>query len=179
MPPTLHPGGAFVPRSGGTMTGDLSMNGLALTAGTLTYDSVALARRTLHKFSWTNAMVVAAASSSNKIDVATLPSKTVVHGCWVVIGTAATQAATLTVQAGTSADTDGYVVASNAKAAANTFYGDATAEQGVLLFSTNHLHPVNYTATTLVQIEFVIGAGTLADVVASTGTVFLDVSILP
>lgn len=158
---------------------------VALTAGTLTVDQPAKCLAAWSKFSWTNAMVVAAASSSNKITVCTLPAKTIVHRCLVSINTAATQAATLTVQAGTAADTDGFVVASNAKATAGTVYGDGIAEQGVLLFVPGdtddyHLeHLPSWTATTVVEIEFVIGAGTLADVTASTGSVYLLTSTLP
>lgn len=155
-----------------------------LTAGTMTVAKSAEVRMAWHAFAWTNAMVVAAAGTSNKIAVCTLPAKTLVHRCLVVIDTAATQAATLTVQAGTAAATDGYVVASNAKAAANTVYGDADAEIGVLLFPVSgDDHPrddlPSYTATTVIQVEFVIGAGTLADVTASTGRVLLLTSALP
>lgn len=163
----------------------VKITGADLTDGTLTPVHRSLQRRTLHVYDWTNAMVVAAASSSNKIDVCTLPAKTAVARVWVAIKTAATQAATLTVQAGTAADTDGYVVASDAKAAANTVYGDAIAEQGALLFvpgDTDDYHLTNlpsYTGTTVVQIEFVIGAGTLADVTASTGRVVIESIVLP
>lgn len=155
-----------------------------LTTGTLNVAKSAEVRTAWHSFAWTNAMVVAAAATANIIDVCTLPAKTLVHRCFVVIDTAATQAATLTVQAGTAADTDGYVVASNAKAAANTLYGDADAEIGILLYPVagdDHRvdHLPSYTTTTVVQIEFVIGAGTLADVTASTGRVILQTSVIP
>ena len=155
-----------------------------LTAGTLTVTNAAEVRSAWHKFSWTNAMVVAAAATSNKITVCTLPAKTLVKRCLVVIGTAATQGATLTVQAGTAAATDGFIVASNAKAAANTVYGDADSEIGTLLFPTaadDHRvdYLPSYTATTAITIEFVIGAGTLADVTASVGHVILETVAVP
>lgn len=156
-----------------------------VTVGTATFLGSFGGRRGWLKFAWTNAMVVAAAGTSNKIDVCTTLARTIVHRALVVIGTAATQGATLTVQAGTAADTDGFVVASNAKAAANTVYGDGIAEQGLLLFVPGdtddyHLeHLPSYTGTTVIQLEFVIGAGTLADVTASTGTLYLDVTVLP
>ena len=168
------PQGQAVPRAGVAV----------LTAGTLSVVRSAEVRSAWHKFSWTNAMVVAAASTSNKIAVCTLPAKTLVKRCLVVIDTAATQGATLTVQAGPSTATDGFIVASNAKAAANTVYGDADAEIGTTLFPTAaDDHRVDYlgsyTTTTLVQVEFVIGAGTLADVTASTGSVLLETVALP
>lgn len=163
--------------------GERTVPAAALTAGTLTYGKQAYERAALHEFSWTNAMVVAAAGSSNKINVCTLPAKTVVRRAWIIIDTAATQAATLTVQAGTAADTDGYLLAGNAKSAANTVYGDADAEVGVLLFDAADDHWLDnlpsYTGTTVVQIEFTIGAGTLADVTASTGRVILETVTLP
>lgn len=153
----------------------------ALTAGTLTVVKSAQVRTAWHEFAWTNAMVVAAAGTSNKINVCTLPAKTLVHRCLIVIGTAATQGATLTVSAGTAADTGGYVFASNAKAAANTVYGDAAGDIGALLLVADHTTDdlASYTTTTVVQIEFVIGAGTLADVTASTGRVILFTAALP
>lgn len=165
---------------GASGIGDWQANKSALTAGTMTASSSALVREVVHKYSWTNAMVVAAAGTSDKVDVCTLPAKTIVKQCYVVIGTAADQAATLTVQVGPSDDTDGYIVASDAKAAANTVYGDALAELGDDLFSTNHLFPLkSYTGTTLIQAQFVIGAGTLADVTSSTGHIFLTTQTLP
>jgi hypothetical protein len=170
----------------GTTRATINSSGVSLsllTAGTMSAAMNGTIRRTVSKFSWTNAMVVTAAGTSNKIDVCTLPAKTVVTRCWVVIDTAATQAATLTVQVGSSSGTTGFVVASNAKAAANTVYGDSDAEVGTNLFDAADDHWVDYlpsyTSTTLIQAEFVIGAGTLADVTASTGSVILETISLP
>lgn len=155
----------------------------ALTAGTLTYSSNALVRRVWHKFAWTNAMVVALGAGTD-LTVCTLPAKTVVTAAYIVIVTAANQAATLTVSLGrTSAAYVDYVVASNAKSAANTVYGDALAEIGANLYDTTNktmLYDLpSYTATTAVKLQFLIGAGTNADVTSSTGVVYLETATLP
>lgn len=179
MPPTLTPGNVLS-KSGGSMSGDIELGPAALTAGTAQYVAVAYSRRAIHKFRITNAMVVAAAGTSAKLTLCTLPAKTIVHHAHMAVVTAATQAATLTGQVGPSDDTDGYVVASSLKAAANTVYGDANAELGDDLFSTVALNPLkSYTTTTTVQVEFVIGDGTLADVTACVFDVYLDCTILP
>lgn len=154
--------------------------GGALTAGTMTYANAGVAVGGWNKFTWTNAQVVAlGAVGTGEIPVCTLPAKAAVKRALVVIGTAATQAATLTVSVGTAATAYiNYVVASNAKAAANTIYGDAAAEQGTSL-AADVLHIPSWTSTTVVNAQFIIGSGTLADVTASTGAVYLYVDILP
>lgn len=150
-----------------------------LTAGTMTMASTSpVVVGGWNKFSWTNAMVVALGASTD-MTICTLPAKSVVKRAVVVIGTAATQAATLTVSVGrTATGYIDYVVASNAKAAANTIYGDAAAEQGTGLKS-DVLDIPSWTATTPVIAQFLIGAGTNADVLTSTGSVYLYVDILP
>lgn len=154
-----------------------------LTAGTMTVASAALVRLAVTKFQWTNAMVIAAAGTANKINICTLPAKTIVYNCYVVIDTAATQAATLTVQVGPSTGTTGFVLAADAKAAANTVYGDAVGEVGANLYDTTEKAFIpylpSYTTTTLIQAQYTIGAGTLADVLTSTGTVFITHAVLP
>ena len=57
-----------------------------LTAGTLTETSVANVLTEIHRYSWTNTMVVAlGASAAGDITVCTLPAKTVVRNAYVVI----------------------------------------------------------------------------------------------
>lgn len=151
----------------------------ALTAGTLTMaQTQPEVRGGWNKFSWTNAMVVALGAGTD-ITVCTLPAKSVVKRALVVIGTAATQAAALTVSVGrVGTDYIDYVVASDAKGAANTIYGDAAAEQGAGLKSDVVDIP-SWTATTAVKAQFLIGSGTNADVLTSTGSIYLYVDILP
>ena len=179
-----------LPAAGGTLTGatDVSAGGLtlsvhALTPGTATVTNSAAVRRVWHRFDWTNAMVVALGAGTD-LTVCTLPAKSIVHRCLVVIGTAATQVAALTVSVGrTGTAYIDWIVASNAKAAANTVYGDAFGEVGTGLYDTTEKmfkdDLPSWTGTTAVKAQFLIGAGTNADVLTSTGAIYIEVSILP
>jgi hypothetical protein len=128
-------------------------------------------------YSWTNAQVVAfGAVATGDLTMVTLPAKTAVINAYVIIDTAATQATTLTVACGRAgAAYIDYVVASDAKAAANTVYGDATVERGTNL--TGYDIP-SYTATTAVKCQFVAGT-TLSTVLTSTGRLVLVTMLVP
>lgn len=129
-------------------------------------------------FSWTNAQIVAlGAATTGDITVATLPPRTVVRNAYVVILTPDSSANALTVACGrVAASYIDYVVASDAKAAANTVYGDASAERGTNL--TEYDLP-SYTADTAVVCHWIKTTTNLDTVVGSTGRVILQVSTLP
>lgn len=153
----------------------------ALTAATATASNTAELRTFTHAYSWTNAMVVALGGASGDLGMVTLPAKTQVNNAYVVIDTAATQAATLTVSCGDAVGGTpfiNWIVASDAKAAANTVYGDAVGERGTSI-DTEFYYLPSYTATTLVTCHFIIGAGTLADVTAFTGHLVLTTTLVP
>lgn len=155
-----------------------------VTAGTMTVSSSAGISTATHKFLWTNAMVTAlGAVTSGDVTVCTLPAKCRVLSATIVINTAGTNmgGATLTAQLGTDATFSNYLNAGSALAAANTVYGDADAELAAAML-TKCAHLPSWTATTAVKVRFVTdGAGgkTLADVLTSTGTVYLCTEILP
>jgi len=150
----------------------------ALTAGTMAYPNQNYMVKGLNKFTWTNAMVTAlGASTTGDISVATLPAKTVVTNAYIVIGTAETALTSLTVAIGrTGATYLDYITASNAKAAANTVYGDASAERGTNL--TGYDLP-SYTGTTVVNAHFISGVENLSTAVACTGIVYLETMRMP
>jgi hypothetical protein len=157
----------------------LGLSGLDITNGTMTRELAAGVKTVLTSFTWTNAMVTALATTAGDIKVATLPAKTMVQGAIVVITGAAVGPTTVTVACGrTSATYIDYVVASDAKAAANTIYGDANAEKGTGLASSA-LDIPSYTATTDVFCHFVSTGANLSTVTGSTGRVILMTTLLP
>lgn len=159
-------------------SGNVSLDGLAVTAGTMTgtYEAVLSMATTCRP--WTNAQVVAlGATTAGDIAWGTLPAKYIVRNAYIVITGAAAGPATVTVSLGrTSASYIDYIVASDAKAAANTVYGDASAERGTNL--TGYDLP-SYTATTLINAHFVSTGANLSTVTASTGTVCVTLDKLP
>lgn len=156
----------------------LNLPPLAMTAGTMTVTNSASVKTTTHRFDWTNAMVTAlGATTAGDIAVCTLPAKTVVVNAYVVITSAAGTVTTLTVAVGrTSASFIDYIVASDAKAAANTVYGDASGERGTNL--TGYDLP-SFTGTTVVNAHFISSGGNLSTVSTSTGTIYLTTTTLP
>lgn len=153
--------------------------GLELTLGSLTRAASASPRSVIHKFQWTNANVVAlGAATTGNITVCTLPAKTVVKRAYIVITGQGAGATTLTVSLGrvSTAYTD-YIVASNAKAAANTVYGDATAEQGAGITLAGDLPSV--TGTTAVIAQFISTGANLSAVTGSTGDIYIETITLP
>ena len=154
------------------------MNTQAMTAGTMTGTVTAEVRDVIHQFSWTNAMVVAlGATTTGNIAICTLPAKTVVLNAYVVITGAAAGPASVTVSVGRAAASYiDYIVASDAKAAANTVYGDGSAERGTNLTGYDL---ASYTGTTVVNAQFVSVGANLDTVTASTGHVYLETMVLP
>lgn len=150
----------------------------ALTTGTMTPGVAYSARVVIHSFAWTNAMVVALGSGlTGDVTVCTLPAKTVVHNCYVVITGAGAGVTTLTVAVGrTAAGYIDYIVASDAKAAANTVYGNASGERGTNL--TSYDLPA-YAGTTDVKAHFISTVENLDQTTGSTGLVILETSLAP
>jgi hypothetical protein len=106
-----------------------------------------------------------------------LPAKTVVTNAYVVLKTADTSTNALTVALGTvSTGYIDFVVASDAKAAANTVYGGTSGTRGTNL--TGYFVP-SYTGTTTVYCHFIKTTTNLSTVLASTGTVFVETMLLP
>lgn len=169
--------GAFMSLGGNATFGNsqgstniLSIAQHQLTAGTITYSTYQEAA-TVNEFNWTNTQIAALSGTANTIKICTLPSKTVVVNAYVIITGAATFADTLTVSMGrTSASYIDYTVASDAKAAANTVYGDASGERGTNL--TGYDLP-SWTATTDIFLRFNGNATNLSTVTTCTGTVVL------
>lgn len=69
-----------------------------------------------------------------------------------------------------------FIVAKDAKAAANTVYGSATADRGTNL--TGYFLP-SFTATTVVNAHFIKTTTNLSTVTGSTGTVYIETMTLP
>lgn len=159
---------------------------IALTAGSMTGSTFGYVRTSWYSMAWTNANVTAlGAATSGNVAVVTLPAKTRVLRVLVVITGAAAGPTTLTVSVGrTSSAFEDYIVDSNAKAAANTVYGDADAEIGASLYSTGgDDHRIDdltsWTGTTLVNAQFTSSGGNLDTVTGSTGNVYMLLEVLP
>ncbi len=164
--------------TGATGTADIQLSKSLLTAGTMTVTAPSYGRKAIHRYDWTNAMVVAlGANLTGDITIATLPAKTIVTNVYYVITGAATGPATLTGAVGrTSAAYIDYIVASDLKAVANTVYGDASGERGTNL--TGYDLP-SFTATTDVKMHFVATVANLDQTVGSTGSVYIETMTLP
>lgn len=172
-------GAAIVaPTNGAGGAGDFQLIGQKLTTGTMTATSTGLVKTTLSRFDWTNAMVTAlGATTAGDITICTLPAKTVVTNAYMVVDTAAGTVTTLTGAVGrVSATYIDYIVASDLKAAANTVYGDASAERGTNL--TGYDLP-SYTGTTAVVMHLISTGGNLSTVTTCTGHIYLETMVLP
>lgn len=151
----------------------------ALTNGGITRSVSSQVRRVIHKFSWTNAMVAALAGTTGNLLVATLPAKTVVAKAIIVITGQAASLTGLTVSLGRVATGYiDYVVAKNAKAAANTIYGQAIADVGTGLSAILGDLP-SLSATTDVNLQFVSSVEDLSNVTGSSGDVILETILYP
>lgn len=151
---------------------------MSLTDATMTAESKGHFRTATSSYTWSNAQVVAlGAALTGDITVATLPAKTAVVNGWLIITGTAAGTTTLTVSCGrTSASYIDYIVASDAKVAANTVYGDASAERGTNF--TGYDLP-SYTATVDVKCHFVSTAQNLDQTTGSTGRLILTTTLLP
>jgi hypothetical protein len=126
---------------------------------------------------WTNEMVAGLAGTAGDVAFGTLPAKTKVIDATVIITGAAVGPATVTVALGrVAASYIDYIVASDAKAVANTVYGDTSGERGTNL--TGYDLP-SYTGTTVVNAHFISTGGDLSTVTGSTGTVCMTTMRLP
>lgn len=174
---------AALPTTGATATfaildgATVQVGNGVLTSGTMTAETQANVRHVYSSYTWTNAMVAALSGGADDITVATLPAKTVVYNAYVVILTPDTSANALTVACGrTSTTYIDYIVASDAKAAANTVYGDASGERGTNLVGYDL---PSYTTTTAVKCHFIKTSTNLSTVTGSTGRVILETALLP
>jgi hypothetical protein len=148
----------------------------ALTGG-LTASSV---RAIITKFSWVNADVVSlGAATSGNLLVTTLPAKTLVQSARIVITGQGAGPTTLTCGLGITASLYvDYIVAKDAKAAANTIYGNVFADLGTNLSALVGSLP-SLSTTTAVNLQFVSTVANLSTVTGSTGTVYLETILLP
>jgi hypothetical protein len=159
--------------------GNIRLNGGVLTVGTMTATNTGELRCVRHRYDWTNAMVAALAGTAGDIPIATLPAKTIVKDVLIEITGAAVGPTTVTVSAGrTGASYIDYVVASNAKAAANTIYGDAIngSETGTNLFDATTKFVTDlpsWTGTTVLNAHFVSTGANLSTTTGSTGAIHL------
>ena len=127
---------------------------------------------------WNNTQVNALGGvTTGSIRVATLPAKTYVRNAYVTITTTETVPTTLTVSLGrTASNYIDYIVASDAKAAANTVYGNVSGERGTNL--TGYDYP-SRTATTDVFIQFVATGDDLENLLDTAGEVVIDYMVIP
>lgn len=160
------------------VTGDVFSTTTGLTAATMSANTGNPVRSAIGHYNWTNAMVTAlGASLTGDINVVTLPAKTILKNAYVIIDTACTGVTTLSVSIGrTAASYIDYVVASDAKAAANTVYGDDSAERGVNL--TGYDLP-SFTGTTTIKAHFISTIDNLSAALTCTGEVVVETVLVP
>lgn len=177
---------AALPTTGATATFNVldgaqaQCGNCVLTSSTMTASNQAEMRTVTHSYAWTNAMLVAlGASLTGDVNVAVLPAKTQINNAYVVIDSPGTDANTLTVSCGdTGAGANNYILAADAKAAANTLYGDAAAERGTAIDVEFYYVP-SYTATTTISCRFTKTVANLSTQTGSTGRVILTTTLLP
>ena len=148
----------------------------AVTAGTANMTFAGALQKTVQKFSLTNAMVAAlGAVTSGNVSLCTLPARTRVENCYVVISGAAVGPTTVTLSIGRTAATYvDYIVASDAKTAAT--YGDVSGERGTNLV----LYDVpSFSTTTVVNVQFVSTGANLSTVTGFAADVYLETVQLP
>ena len=176
----ILPVGAAVlkPITASAAAGDWQAPKSLITAGGMTQTATVqgLLRLSLHKFSWTNAMVVAlGAALTGDVTVGTLPAKFVVTNVYYVVTGQAAGVTTLTGAVGrTGAGYIDYVVASDLKAAANTMYGVTDATRGTNQTPTKAMDLPSYTATTDVKMHFISTVENLDQTTGSTGDVYIE-----
>lgn len=123
------------------------------------------------KYSWTNAELVAAGTGGTEalLTLGSIPANSQLLSAYTVIGTQATFAAgTLTVGVGRTNPTYvDFLAAGDTKAVAGTIYGNAAAER-----ATDAAIQL-LTAATPVKAIFTAGAGDIANVTGSTGTIYI------
>ena len=156
------------------------LNGQGMTAGTMTNSVAGDLVRVVHRFDWTNAMVVAlGAVLSGNIAICSTPGtgKTVITNAYVVITTPSAGTTTMTVSVGrTGAAYIDYITAQNAQAAANTVYGGAAGHRGANL--TGYDLP-SWTSATTIYAQFVSTVQNLSAQTAGAGSIYIETMILP
>lgn len=155
-----------------------SLTSQTLTPGTVDVVSNAVRAVTVSTFSWDTADLIAlGAVATGELTIATAPAKTVIVNAYIKITLAEADAPTLTVSLGrTGASYIDYIVASDAKAAANTIYGNASGERGTNL--TGYDLP-SWTATTPILAQFVVGGTFSSDIGGSAGTIVIEHYTIP
>lgn len=149
--------------------------GLNLNSATMSLSINSEMRSAYHTYLVTNAMVVAlGATTTGNVAAFTLPAKMIVENMYVIITGAAAGPATVTMSCGrTGAAYIDYIVASDAKAAANTIYGNDAAERGANL----GFDMPSYTGTTTVNCQFVSTVGNLDTVTGFSATVMVKAAL--
>lgn len=176
--------GAASPTTGATATfsvldgGNAQCGNCVQTSATMTAETQGVLASAWSSYTWSNAQVTAlGAVTTGNISAFTLPAKTVVENMYVVITGAAAGPATVTVSCGrTGATYIDYITAQNAKAAANTVYGDGAAERGTNLTGSDL---PSYTGTTTVNCQFISSGANLSTVTGSSGRVIVKTATVP
>ena len=158
----------------------LTLTATAPTAGGLTVATAGLINTVLNKYSWTNAMITAlGATTTGDLTVCTLPAKTLVKKAFVVITGQAAGTTTLTLAVGrTTALFIDYIVAKDAKVAANTVYGQLVAELGTNLSALTGDLP-SLSGTTDIKMHLISTVQNLSSCTGSSGDIYLETIQLP
>lgn len=164
----------------GTKTfAQIASSALALTNGGITRANSAEIKEALHKFTWNSANVAGLSGTANTLTVCTLPAKTMVKRAWIIITGQAASVTALTVSLGrTTALFVDYLVASNAKAVANTVYGAVIGDIGTNLSGLVGDLP-SITGTTDIKLRFDAALENLSLVTGSSGEIILETITLP
>lgn len=156
----------------------LAITSGALTAGTMTYSKNSLVQSAIHRFDWTNAMIVAlGAALTGDITICTLPAKTVVQRVWSVLTGQAAGPTTLTMSIGyTAATYVDYLIAASIKQAVNTIIGAVAGDLGTKLVGYD---VPSVASTTALKAHFIATVSTLDQTTSSTGQIYIETITLP
>lgn len=148
-----------------------------LGAGTMSAQYQSLMVDTLHVYQFTNGNVTAlGAVTSGDVTVCLLPLNVVVKNVYVQISSAAAGVTTLTVSIGrVGATYNDYILASDAKATAGTFYGAVSGDRGTGMTG----YDLSTLANVPVKAHFISTGGNLSSVTSLSGKVYIETYMLP
>lgn len=146
-----------------------------IIAGDMTLGSSGELFHSSNTVSWDNAMIVAlGAVTSGTVKVCTLPAMTNVKRIIAKLTGSATGVTTLSFTVGrVSAAYNDYLVAADAKAAVNTYYGDQLAELGTKM-STAFGDLPSMTAPVDLYAKFTSTGGNLDSVLGSSAMIYIE-----
>lgn len=138
----------------------------------------ALLRHAVAQYRWDNSIIAGLSGTSDTLIVTSLPAKTILLRAFIVITGQAAGPTTVAATLGTNATNyDNMLASASLKVAANTIYGNASAERGTANGSGDGF--ISYNTETDLILKVTSSGGNLSTVTGSGGMIFLEYIILP